>query len=83
MLPRGRSRTLKFRIGTHGNPAYDALKNLDGIALNILKEQEFNCFEEYYIIVNFEEFGATPFNPDAHGPMDPRDAETPRGGEGE
>jgi len=70
---RGRFRSLKFRIGAHGNPAYDALKSQDGLSVTVLRETENWSFEECFRVVDFEEFGATRFDPDAFGGTDPRD----------
>ncbi|MEN6549899.1 MAG: hypothetical protein ABFE07_27975 [Armatimonadia bacterium] len=78
MQLRGRLRKLKFRIGLGGNPAYDALKN--SASCCIWSEDTYNCFEEYFVVVEFEDFGRTPFNP-ADYTSDPRDqgsAETSR-----
>lgn len=71
MQLRGRLRKLKFRIGVNGNPAYDALKNSP--SCRIWSEDPYNCFEEYFVVVEFEDFGATPFNPEDFA-ADPRDA---------
>ena len=62
----GRKRCLRFRIGTMGNTAYEAL--LDDSLCKIIKEQVYNSYEEVFIVVWFEDMNLEPFDPTKFAP---------------
>jgi len=63
----GRKRCLRFRIGSMGNAAYEAL--LIEPLCRIIKEQTYNSYEEFFITVWFEDMNLEPWDPAKYAPQ--------------
>jgi hypothetical protein len=57
----GRKRCLKFRVGANGSAAYEAL--IDNPLCKVINQVTYNSFEEFFIVVWFEDMNMEPFDP--------------------